>query len=117
MEIENGVGLKFTLYINGEFIGFTLGLVDEFSKMSGEFIRKRFVFFMDGTDKFWEYSLYSGGLTGFGIRSYDINILENFDLENSTRTYKTITKDPIEAITIFNEFKESQIIKNIKKGV
>lgn len=109
--IERGVGVKFSLFDGSNLITFVLGLINRVYSLRHDrqdFNKYKLVYFIEGTNKFLNSPVYSGGLTGFGISSYELN-------ESS---FKTAYKDMADLIDNVGEkdfFEEAYVIFNDPK--
>lgn len=99
--LEDGMGVKFSVVIDGKLVDFTLGLIQKEASYEVDGKKNVLVFFKEDTDLFYEKNLYSGGLTGFGINSYEIG----YNLEKSKEApFKILVRnDPIKALEMFEQ--------------
>ena len=99
--LEDGIGVKFSVVIDGKLVDFTLGLIQKEASYEIDGKKNSLVFFKEDTDLFYEKNLYSGGLTGFGINSYEIG----YNLEKSKEApFKILVRDdPIKALEMFEQ--------------
>lgn len=107
--VEPGIGVKFSLYDGSNLVTFVIGLINRVHSLRQDrqnFNKYKLVYFKEGTDEYLDSPLYSGGLTGFGIYSYELR-------------YKKSFKDMADLIDNVGEqefFEESYIVYNDPKN-
>lgn len=107
--VEPGIGVKFSLYDGSNLVTFVIGLINRVHSLRQDrqnFNKYKLVYFKEGTDEYLDGPLYSGGLTGFGISSYELR-------------YKKSFKDMADLIDNVGEqefFEESYIVYNDPKN-
>ena len=115
--VEPGIGVKFSLYDGSNLVTFVIGLINRVHSLRQDrqnFNKYKLVYFKEGTDEYLDGPLYSGGLTGFGISSYELRYKKSFkdmadlidnvgEQEFFEETYIVYNdpKNPLKAIEIF----------------
>lgn len=107
-DIEDNMGVQFSLFINGKLESFTVGLIKTQSHGS-KFIDYEIVYFKDNTDTYIYNTVSSGGATNFLVESYMLK------LHSIKDDMSIVTKDPIKALKLNKQYKEEKRLEEQKE--